>query len=430
MHPLQEIVQKQKQGIAEGICSVCSSSPFVIDAAILQAKKTGTEVLIEATANQVNQHGGYTGMKPADFRDYVLGRAEALGLPAEKVILGGDHLGPVAWKKQPADEAMDLAEELVYEFAKAGYSKIHLDASMPLGDEVTLTTEEIADRTVRLCRASEKAFDREREMKPVYVIGSEVPTPGGSGDEDELSVTRPDALLGMLDCFRDKFEEAGLADAWSRVVAAVVQPGVEFGNSNIHEYVPAEAEEISQTAKGLQNVVLEGHSTDYQCESSLRKMVEDGIAILKVGPALTFAAREALFALSRMEEDMDNLEMLKRPFSDFEETLDGAMLAAPGNWQGHYTDVEPESTFMRKYSLSDRSRYYMHRPEVKEKLDAMFSNLEDAGIPLTMLSQYMPVQYEHVREGVIDTDQSGLPEALVIDKVQEVLSKYWRACGK
>ena len=208
MH-LQDLVQKQKKGIHEGICSVCSSSPFVIDAAIVQAIRTGTPVLIEATANQVNQMGGYTGMKPADFRDWVQSRAAILGLPVERVILGGDHLGPVAWQKRDAAEAMDLAEELTYAFAKAGFTKIHLDASMPLGEEKTLTTEEIADRTVRLCKASERGFAEYRKQEadasaPVYVIGSEVPTPGGSGEEDALSVTKPEALKEMLTPLFDK----------------------------------------------------------------------------------------------------------------------------------------------------------------------------------------------------------------------------------
>ena len=419
---LQDLVQKQKQGIHEGICSVCSSSPFVIDAAIIQAARTGTPVLIEATANQVNQMGGYTGMKPADFRAYVLGRAAALGLSEESVILGGDHLGPVAWQKRDAAEAMDLAEELTYVFAKAGFTKIHLDASMPLGEEVTLTTEEIADRTVRLCKASERGFEEYRKenagaLAPVYVIGSEVPTPGGSGEEDALSVTKPEALQEMLGCFEEKFAAAGLAEgedsAWSRIIAAVVQPGVEFGNDSVHEYVPEAAAELTNAAKAISNIVLEGHSTDYQKESSLKRMVEDGIAILKVGPALTFAAREALYALAMMDET-----------SDFIEVLDEVMRKDPSSWQGHYTAEEPESTMLRKYSYSDRSRYYMHRPEVKAAIGKLMDHFSD-GVPMTVLSQFMPVQYTHVREGNLAPE----PEALVIDTVCDELSRYWRACG-
>ena len=433
MH-LQDLVQKQKQGIHEGICSVCSSSPFVIDAAIVQAKRAGTPVLIEATANQVNQMGGYTGMKPADFRDYVLGRAGALGLPADRVILGGDHLGPVAWQKRDAAEAMDLAEELTYEFAKAGFTKIHLDASMPLGEEKTLTTEEIADRTVRLCKASERGFAEYKKQHadafaPVYVIGSEVPTPGGSGEEDALSVTKPEALQEMLTCFEEKFAAAGLADGedspWSRIIAAVVQPGVEFGNDGVHEYVPEAAAELTKAAAAIPNIVLEGHSTDYQNESSLKRMVKDGIAILKVGPALTFAAREALYSLAMMEVDQCVAGVLEADqASDFIEVLDEVMRKDPSSWQGHYTAEEPESTMLRKYSYSDRSRYYMHRPEVKAAIEKLMGNFS-GDVPMTLLSQFMPAQYIHVREGNLEPE----PEALVIDKVCDELSRYWRACG-
>ena len=430
-HYLQQLVKQQKSGIPAGICSVCSSSPFVIDAAILQAVKTGTPVLIEATANQVNQFGGYTGMKPADFRDHVLSRASELGLPADRVILGGDHLGPVAWQKQDAAEAMDLAETLAYEFAKAGFTKIHLDASMPLGSEVTLSTEEIADRTIRLCKASERGFAEYREscgaaftVPPVYVIGSEVPTPGGSGEEDALSVTKPKALKEMLACFEEKFTAAGLADGaespWNRIIAAVVQPGVEFGNDNVHEYVPEEATLLTEEAAEIPGIVLEGHSTDYQRESSLKKMVGDGIAILKVGPALTFAAREALYALAAMER-----ELCDAP-SGFIEVLDQVMREDPSSWQGHYTAEEPESTLLRKYSYSDRSRYYMHRPEVKAAIEKLITNLSGNRIPLPLLSQYMPQQFIHVREGKLEAE----PEQLILDRVRDTLSQYWRACGQ
>ena len=436
VNELERIVKMQKEGESRGICSICSSSPFVIDAGIIQTIRTGSHVLIEATANQVNQMGGYTGMKPADFRDLVLSRADALGLDRDKVILGGDHLGPVAWKKMDPDKAMDLAEELVYEFSRAGYTKIHLDASMPLGDEVTLTTEEIADRTVRLCRTAEKgaseyAEEHEDARMPVYVIGSEVPTPGGSGEEDALAVTRPEDLTGMIGCFGEKFAEAGLAEAgvssaWNRVIAAVVQPGVEFGNEQIHDYVPEEAAELIKTAKEIPGVVLEGHSTDYQKRENLKKMVDDGIAVLKVGPALTFAAREALFALSHIEDELAKAGRLEgREPSCFIETLDKAMTDDPSNWKDHYTQDEPESSFMRKYSYSDRSRYYMTVPEVKAALDKLIVNLEAAGMPLTLVSQYLPEQYRKIKEGAIGSS----PEELITDRVCSVLDDYWYACG-
>lgn len=425
MHELQKLVLQQKRGDKKGICSVCSSSPFVLDAAIRQAKETGTSVLIEATANQVNQFGGYTGMTPADFRRAMLERGAKQDFPVERMILAGDHLGPVAWQKEPKAEAMEKARVLVYEFAKAGYSKIHLDASMPLADDTLLVTEEIARRTVFLCKAAEEGYAEfaarnPGAQPPVYVIGSEVPTPGGSGDEEGLTVTKPEALLEMLAIFEREFRSNGLEDSWNRVVAAVVQPGVEFGNDSVHEYVPQEAAQLIRTAKSIPNIVLEGHSTDYQPESGLREMVEDGIAILKVGPALTFAAREALYALSYIERAMGIAEP-----SYFIEVLEAAMLASPGNWKGHYLASGAKLRQLRQFSYSDRSRYYMTQPQVVDAIRRLVDNLRSTPIPMTMLSQFLPVQYQHIRSGALKND----PEEIVLDKVRDVLKVYWRASG-
>ena len=59
-----------------------------------RAKQAQSYVLIEATANQVNQYGGYSGMTPSGFRDYVHTIAARVGFPQKYIILGGDHLGP------------------------------------------------------------------------------------------------------------------------------------------------------------------------------------------------------------------------------------------------------------------------------------------------------------------------------------------------
>ena len=97
---LKQLVREQKAGQAAAICSICSSHPLVIEAAIDQGVQDGSIVLIEATANQVNQYGGYTGMKPADFSRMVRRMVAEHGLPADRLILGGDHLGPLVWQKE------------------------------------------------------------------------------------------------------------------------------------------------------------------------------------------------------------------------------------------------------------------------------------------------------------------------------------------
>ncbi|MDE9566975.1 class II D-tagatose-bisphosphate aldolase, non-catalytic subunit, partial [Xenorhabdus bovienii] len=71
MQSLLQLIHRHKSGEAVGVYSVCSAHPWVLESAIRFAKERGTAVLIEATSNQVNQFGGYTGMQPVDFRKKV-----------------------------------------------------------------------------------------------------------------------------------------------------------------------------------------------------------------------------------------------------------------------------------------------------------------------------------------------------------------------
>ncbi len=81
MNTLQNLVQRHKAGEQNGIYSVCSAHPLVIEAALKQALSDDSLLLIEATSNQVDQFGGYTGMTPVDFRNFVLEMAELLQFP-------------------------------------------------------------------------------------------------------------------------------------------------------------------------------------------------------------------------------------------------------------------------------------------------------------------------------------------------------------
>src|SRR5882757_3373915 len=99
---LADTIGRHHAGEPVGIYSVCSAHPTVVEAAIAQAAADGGYVLIEATSNQVDQFGGYTGLRPAEFRDLVLGVADQNGFARERVVLGGDHLGPNRWQRQSA----------------------------------------------------------------------------------------------------------------------------------------------------------------------------------------------------------------------------------------------------------------------------------------------------------------------------------------
>ena len=349
---LEEIVKLQKQGIPAGITSICSASPFVVEAAMEKAKEDGTYLLIEATCNQVNQFGGYTGMRPKDFYLFIRAIADRYDFPSEKLILGGDHLGPYPWSKENASAALNKAKQMVKEYVLSGFTKIHLDASMHLGDDPgdrsqSLDASVSAARSAELCRSAEEAWIERKKsypdsVQPVYVIGTEVPVPGGIKDESEApAVTSVPDLIRTIELTQKYFLDYGLDEAWTRVVAVVVQPGVEFGDNSVFGYERSKTVKISEALKDIKGMVFEGHSTDYQSRKALREMVQDGIAILKVGPALTFAMREAIFLLAFIEQELVRKgEPLQS--SDIINVLDGVMLKDHKHWQAYYQGSEQE----------------------------------------------------------------------------------------
>jgi D-tagatose-1,6-bisphosphate aldolase subunit GatZ/KbaZ len=420
MNSLDSIVAAQKNGEARGVTSICSAHPFVLEAALLHGLAHDAPVLIEATCNQVNQFGGYTGMTPADFVRFVGEIADRVGFPRNNLILGGDHLGPLVWSSEPADVAMEKARVLVRDYARAGYGKIHLDCSMPCADDRELPAELIARRAAGLARETELACAEAGLPLPRYVIGTEVPPAGGAkAGENQLVVTDPADAAASIGLTRRAFISLNLESAWERVVALVVQPGVEFGDETIHDYDRPAAAGLARFIGTVPGLIYEAHSTDYQTPASLYSLVEDHFGILKVGPALTFAFREAVFALAEMEEIL-----VPDAASRIRETLAAAMEKDPTHWQKHYGGTLEQQRFSRFYSFSDRIRYYWPLTEVQSALERLLKNLDNAPLPLSLLSEYMPFQYEKIRKGTLNNN----PRSFLLDKVEDVLNIYAIAC--
>jgi D-tagatose-1,6-bisphosphate aldolase subunit GatZ/KbaZ len=421
---LRDIVLRQKSGDGGGITSVCSAHPLVLEAAITQALDDGGRVLIEATSNQVDQAGGYTGLRPADFRDLVYGIAERCGLPADRVMLGGDHLGPNRWRHLPAAEAMRHADVLVAAYVAAGFTKIHVDCSYPCADDsASLTDDMVASRSARLVQIAEHTAATRRGGEALrYVIGTEVPTPGGASHPlDDLTPTSPEAARTTLKRHHEAFAEHGLEEVWPRVMALVVQPGVEFDQLRVVDYRRELTIELRHVLDDEPDMVFEAHSTDYQTEANLKALVEDHWAVLKVGPGLTFALREALFALAAIED-----EIVGDPCrSHLVEVIERRMLADPASWEKHYAGSAEQQRLARRYSYSDRLRYYLPDPEVQDAEKRLLDSLAKRQIPLPLLSQYLPAQYARVRSN----DLNPHPRALVLDRVRDVLRSYSSACS-
>jgi len=424
-HPLLKIIELQKAGQAVGIYSACTANEYVLRACIQKAKQTDSYVLIEATANQVDQYGGYTGMKPNDFVKFVKELVQKEDYSFDKVILGGDHLGPLTFAKYDENEAMEKAKVLVHDYVKAGFSKIHIDTSMKVNSDdlsVRLSDEIIANRGAILAKVCEEAYtellkENPNALHPVYVIGSEVPIPGGSQDalDTGVQITKPEDFKATYKAFEKAFNDNNVKEAFDYVIAIVVQPGVEEKDAGCTEYDRDKAKELMAAIKEYPKLVFEGHSTDYQTKIKLRELVEDGVGILKVGPGLTFAYREALFALAYAEKEC--IDATNQ--SHFMEILDEAMLKEPKYYQKHYHGTDKEIALKRKYSFSDRCRYYLPQPEVKEAIDKLMNNFKD-GVPLNLLAQFLPRQYTRVREGELDNK----PECLIKDHIIDTINEY------
>jgi D-tagatose-1,6-bisphosphate aldolase subunit GatZ/KbaZ len=220
----------------------------------------------------------------------------------------------------------------------------------------------------------------------------------------------------------EAFYVQGLESAWERVIAVVVQPGVEFSDQSVHDYQPSQAEALSRFIEDDPRLVYEAHSTDYQTPDALKNLVRDHFMILKVGPELTFQYREAVFALEEIEREISayrsNMEL-----SRVSEVIEGEMVRDPGYWEEYYFGDEGYLSFARKYSLSDRIRYYWSRESVQVALDQLTENLVSVEIPLGLVSQYLPRQYRKIRRG----DLRRHPQAWIEDKIISVLEKYHQA---
>ncbi|MCJ8271832.1 MAG: D-tagatose-bisphosphate aldolase, class II, non-catalytic subunit [Psychrosphaera sp.] len=423
MSPIQQLVKANRSGQACGIYAVCSAHPLVLEAAIEQAKADQQPLLIEATANQVNQFGGYTGMKPADFHRFVVNLAEKHGLGSDQIILGGDHLGPVCWQNESADDAMTMAHQLIGDYVAAGFKKIHLDCSMPcVGDVLPLCDDIIAQRAAALCATGERAaIENFGFSDVVYVIGTEVPPPGGANKViSNINVTTAERALLTLVKHQQAFENRGLAQVWPRVIGLVVQPGVEFDHTSVIDYQPQKAQGLKALIPQVDHIVFEAHSTDYQKPESYHQLVRDHFAILKVGPQLTFALREALFALSYIEEFLFD----KPHQSGLRQVCEQQMLDTPKHWQAFYQSFDKNQPLYRHFSYSDRIRYYWPDEKIRSATAQLFKNLESIDIPLPLISQFMPQQYHAIRAGDLDNS----PKTLVKAKIKQITQIYAEAC--
>ena len=415
MSLVHDLIARNRAGEPIGLPCFCTANEHVLRAVLTFAATTGYPTVIEATCNQVNQDGGYTGMTPEAFMSWLTGMADEAGVPMQQLILGGDHLGPNPWRTEPLEQAMDKARTLVRLYVEAGFTKIHLDASMACGGEPNPTFAQIAERAADLCAVAEAhAPDPD---KLIYIIGTEVPIPGGETEEpDALDVTSVARFRDTIHTHRAAWSARGLDAAWSRIVSVVTQPGVDFGHTSVYPFVPEKAQPLADAIQAESGLTFEAHSTDYQSDRALADLVGHHFFFLKVGPELTFRFREAVWALAAIEA-----EIVPSAPSRIREVLARQMQKNPAYWQPYYGGSEDDVRILKTYSFSDRIRYYWTDPEVAAALESLLGNLGESALPETVVSQhFMGLDFGDVPTTAAD---------LVNLHVQRCIGRYFKASG-
>lgn len=415
MSILRDTISKNRDGRSLGIPCFCTANEHAIKASLNYAAKKNVAIAIEATCNQVNQEGGYTGMTPQTFMFWVSEMANECGLDKNLLIFGGDHLGPTPWRHLSVEDAMQKARYLVKNFVEAGFTKIHIDTSIACGGEPTPSFEQISERAADLCAVAEKCAPDPKKLH--YIIGTEVPIPGGETEEPGiLDVTSVNSLIDTINTHQDAWNKLGLENAWQRIVGVVTQPGVDFGHTSIYPYDAKKTVGLRDTILRHPDLVFEAHSTDYQTTEALTALVKNHFMFLKVGPELTFRFREAVFAIAKIHS-----ELTESSPGEFEAFIDQKMLDKPKFWKAYYSGTEKEQLLLRKFSYSDRIRYYWTSTEVTNLLDNLLNSEVLQNIPQSIVSQHF-MSYEF---GSIPTN----PLDLIEDHIAKCVARYYRAAG-
>lgn len=420
MTQLRTTIHANRAGQTVALPSVCSAQPDVLAASLALAEHLNAPIVIEATSNQVNHLGGYTGMTPRDFATSLRRIAADVGCNMARVTLGGDHLGPQVWRKRNAVDAMAEAKLMMRAYVEAGFTKIHLDCSEPCADDPTPLTDDIcAARAAELAAVCEAHAPDPMALN--YIVGTEVPPPGGAREAEHAGVvpTTATAAKATLDAHRDAFARAGLADVWPRVCALVVQPGVEFSADTVDHLPKGDAGGLPHALDGSDGIAFEAHSTDYQRPDAFVRLADLGFAILKVGPALTFAYRRALYGLQTVLDDLDASPTPRLP-----DVMERLMLSDPSNWDGHYFGDDARLKLLRHDGLADRIRYYWAQPDARDAVAELMNAAEAKDLPITVLSRHFSFDVINASHGLLPVAGS-LPRALIWAEIQAMLRPYF-----
>jgi D-tagatose-1,6-bisphosphate aldolase subunit GatZ/KbaZ len=422
---LIDIMKANCRGERKGIYAVESQNSTVIEAYLRQALADGSPALFEISAELLDPHRQSGKILPDDFIAKVKRNVLKIGFPRDRLFFGVNDLSPSLWKDESVETALKKTCAFISDLVSLGFNKLGIHAGVRLkGDpaDKLLPQEVIIAREAVLYQAAEQAAAAlPDEEKPLYVIDVH---PGQGMTEDQKNMVCKEDVEIAAERFDRAAAAAGPPEMKERflVVRIFLSPG--YNSEKVIPFDSSLLKELGECVHERKLVVLWARQADFQSQMVLDQLVDNHFAFLSVGPELTYTMREALFSMAMME----NETMIGKPgvyLSNFIIELDRAMQSAPRHWQKYYTGNGFEQLIARKYSLYDRSRFYWEDKEVRKMKKRLFDNLIEYPVPLTVLRQFMPCQYERVAAGELENK----PDALVMDAVRRALRRYSRACG-
>ena len=381
MKSLLDIARDNRAGAATGVAAFRTANAEIL-------RTIFRPILIDASAGAVNLAGGYAGMTPSGFRNFLDIVAAGEGVDPARIVLGGSRLGPALWRDEPASIAMGRTVQLVEACVEGGYDKLHVDTSIPCVDDGTLSIEARIARATILCQAAERAA----AGRPLlYTISITNAAPAGT--------TTPADVHRLFELTERAFTAASIRPALERIVSVAV----DFGGFSTSPDFPGLAA-LAGTIFEVPYAVLEAASADYQDEAILRALLGSRVAILGIGPELGAAFRQAVVAMSHIEAWLGGRPSGVLTLLETELTGGGGDAPAPG-----------------LFALDDPARRHWAGPRLAAAVQRLFANIDAAAAPPGLLAQYVP----HLRQA--GTGRLSLSQRIVDSCVGPVVEKQRRA---
>jgi len=422
---LIDIMGTNRRGERKGIYAVTSRNSTVQEVYLQQALADGSPALFEISVDMTGSPGKNGKILPYDFIAKVKQIVVKVGFPPDRLFFGINGLNPSLWQGESVEHTLKKTGAFISDLVGLGFNILGIHAGISLkGDPVDqlLPQKVIIAREAALYQAAERAAAAvPDEKKPLYVIDIH---PGQGMTEYQKKVVRKEDVEIAVDRFSQTAAAAGLPEIKERLLAVRISLGPGYNGEKVIPFDSSLLKELGGCTYNSKGMMLEALQTDFQSRDMLDRLVNNHFALLSVGPELTYTLREALFSLAMME----NETMIGKPgvyLSNFIIELDRAMQSAPQHWQKYYTGNGFEQLIARKYSLYDRSRFFWEDKNVRKMKKRLYDNMVKYPVPLTVLRQFMPRQYERVTAGKIENK----PDALVMDAVRCALRRYSCACG-